>query len=84
MFYMSPIEHEVFVYGEVPYKMLVSKPASLQVPVAFSQLLTHVRPQQVSEFATLTYLPTSANGIVAHIFGVCWQRPWVSDRFRHC
>jgi hypothetical protein len=73
-YYMPPIEHEVFVYGDAPYAMLVSKPDSLEVPVSFSQLLTHARPRDTSGFATLSYLPTSANGSDAHIFGVCQQR----------
>lgn len=73
-YFAPPFEHEVLVYGDMPYAMLVSKPDSLKVPVAFSQLLTHARPRDKSGFATLSYLPMSANGICAHIFGVCQQR----------
>lgn len=73
-YYMPPIEHEVLVYGDVPYTMLVSKPPSLKVPVAFSQLLLHARPSDTSGFATLSYLPTSANGTLHTFLGMCQQR----------
>jgi hypothetical protein len=71
MYYMPPIEHEEFVYEEVPYTMLVSKPITLRVPVSFSQFFTHVRPRDTSGFATLRYLPTSAKWNPAHVFGMC-------------
>lgn len=83
-YFAPPFEHEVVVYSDAPYVMLVQQPHPLTVDVAWIHRFTPPRPDFTSRTTTLTYLPTSAKKDPAHIFGMCPQRSLGIGFFRRC
>lgn len=84
LYFAPPFEHEVVVFSDAPYVMLVQGPYHLTVPVAWIRLFSPPRPTYPARFTTLTYLPTSAKWDPAHVFGMCQQRSLGIEFFRRC